>query len=202
MAKPPSKAQLKAQTKADARNKQATEKAKEQLRKFAIKQGDDYMKRVGKASRQSAIILRETLADKIDRPIAFTQNNSTFYTFTKISETKVVHKIGIKDIQDRYLSSLFKDRIKPTDKFIPINRSYIDGHGNIKGLNKNTQSGRYVSVSKNQNRFNEILIDKNQKDRTKRLIAIKHAPTKRKPVFDWEQIETELITNIQKAAKK
>ncbi|HBV6846042.1 TPA: hypothetical protein MDX66_001633 [Klebsiella pneumoniae] len=201
MAKP-SKAQLRAQSKADARNKQATEKAKEQLRKFAIKEGDDYMKRVGKASRQSAIILREKLAAKIERPIPFTQNNSTFYSFTKISDTKIVHKIGIKDIHDRYLGSLFKGRLKPTDKFIPINRSYIDGHGNIKGLNKNTQSGRYVSVSKSQHRFNEILIDKNQKDRAKRLIAIKHNPTKRKPLFDWEQIETELITDIQKAAKK
>ncbi|MNB71946.1 hypothetical protein D3C75_185240 [compost metagenome] len=190
-----------AQAKADARNKAATEKAKEQLRKLTIRESDDYMKRVGKAARQSSIILREQIADKIDRPIGFTQNQSTFYTFTKISTTKIEHKIGIKDTQDRYLGALFKDRRKPTDKFIPINKKYIDGHGNIKGLNKNKQSGRYAAVSQNQNRFNEILIDTSEKNRAKRIIAIKHNPTKRKTLFDWDEISTDLLKNINKVVK-
>lgn len=198
MARNPTKAQIKA----DARNKAATDKAKDQLRKLMIKESDDYMKRVGKASRQSAIILREQIADKIDRPIGFTQNQSTFYTFRKISDTKVEHKIGIKDTQDRYLGPLFKGRRKPTDKFIPINQKYIDGHGNIKGLNKNTQSGKYKAVSEKQGKFKEILVDTTQKDRSKRIIAIKHNPTKRKALFDWEQLSEDLIKNIYKVAKQ
>ncbi len=197
MARNPTKAQIKA----DARNKAATDKAKDQLRKLMIKKSDDYIKRVGKASRQSAIILREQIADKIDRPIGFTQNQSTFYTFRKISDTKVEHKIGIKDTQDRYLGPLFKGRRKPTDKFIPINQKYIDGHGNIKGLNKNTQSGKYKAVSEKQTKFKEILVDTTQKDRSKRIIAIKHNPTKRKALFDWEQISEDLIKNINKVTK-
>lgn len=198
MARNPTKAQIKA----DARNKAATDKAKDQLRKLMIKESDDYMKRVGKASRQSAIILREQIADKIDRPIGFTQNQSTFYTFRKISDTKVEHKIGIKDTQDRYLGPLFKGRRKPTDKFIPINQKYIDDHGNIKGLNKNTQSGKYKAVSEKQTKFKEILVDTTQKDRSKRIIAIKHNPTKRKALFDWEQLSEDLIKNIYKVAKQ
>jgi len=203
MAKPPKGSALaRAQSRADAKNKQATEKAKEQLRKLSIKEADDYLKRVGKASRQSSIILRELLADRLDRPTGFTQSQSTFYTFKKISDTKVEHKIGIKDTQDRYLSSLFKGRVKPTDKFIPINKKYIDGHGNIKGLNNNTKSGRYKPVSLNQNKFKQILVNTSEKDRTKRIIAIKHNPTKRKTLFDWEQISTDLLQNINKATKK
>lgn len=198
MARNPTKAQIKA----DARNKAATDKAKDQLRKLMIKESDDYMKRVGKASRQSAIILREQIADKIDRPIGFTQNQSTFYTFRKISNTKVEHKIGIKDNQDRYLGPLFKGRRKPTDKFIPINQKYIDGHGNIKGLNKNTQSGKYKAVSEKQTKFKEILVDTTQKDKSKRIIAIKNNPSKRKALFDWEQLSEDLIRNINKVAKQ
>ncbi len=197
-----SKAQLRAQSKVDAKNKAATEKAKEQLRKLTIRESDDYQKRVGKASRQSAIILREQLANRIDRPVGFTQNQSTFYTFKKISDTKIEHKIGIKDSQDRYLGPLFKGRIKPTDKFIPVNEKYVDGYGNIKGLNKNKQSGKYKEISSRQKKFKEILVDTTQKDRTKRIIAIKHNPTKRKTLFDWEKISTELIDNINKVAKK
>ncbi|HCM57159.1 hypothetical protein OGY20_09845 [Citrobacter sp. Cpo114] len=192
----------KAQLNADAKTRKSTQKAIEQLRKLTIKDSDDYMKRIGKASRQSSIILREKLADKIDRPVGFTQNQSTFYSFKKISDTKIEHKIGIKDTQDRYLGSLFKGRRKLTDKFIPINTKYVDGHGNIKGLNKNKQSGRYKEVKTNQSKFKAILVDTTQKDRTKRIIAIKHNPTKRKSVFDWEQISTELIDNINKVAKK
>jgi len=197
MAKP-----SKAQIKADSKNKAATEKAKEQLRKLMIKDSDDYMKRVGKASKQSAIILREQIADKIDRPIGFTQNQSTFYTFRKISDTKIEHKIGIKDAQDRYLGPLFKGRRNPTDKFMPINKKYIDGHGNIRGLNKNKQSGKYKAVSDKQTKFKEILVDTTQKDKTKRIVAIKHNPTKRKALFDWEQISDDLIKNINKVARK
>lgn len=192
----------KAQLNADAKTRNSTQKAIEQLCKLTIKDSDDYMKRIGKASRQSSIILREKLADKIDRPVGFTQNQSTFYSFKKISDTKIEHKIGIKDTQDRYLGSLFKGRRKLTDKFIPINTKYVDGHGNIKGLNKNKQSGRYKEVKTNQSKFKAILVDTTQKDRTKRIIAIKHNPTKRKSIFDWEQISTELIDSINKVAKR
>lgn len=192
----------KAQQNADTKNRKATEKAKEQLRKLTIKDSDDYMKRVGKASKQSAIILREQIADKIDRPTNFTQSQSTFHTFQKISDTKTIHKIGIKDTQDRYLSSLFKNRQKLTDKFIPINTKYVDGHGNIKGLNMNKQSGRYKEVKSKQKKFKAILVDTTQKDRAKRIIAIKHNPTKRKSLFDWDEISTDLINNINKVAKK
>lgn len=187
---------------ANAKNKKSTQKAIDQLRKLTIKDSDDYMKRVGKASRQSSIILREQLADKIDRPVGFTQNQSTFYTFKKISDSKIEHKIGIKDSQDRYLGSLFKGRRKLTDKFIPINQKYVDGHGNIKGLNKNKQTGRYKEITTHQKKFKAILVDTAQTDRTKRIIAIKHNPTKRKAVFDWEEISTELINNINKVAKQ
>lgn len=192
----------KAQSKVDAKNRKATEKAKEQLRKLTIRESDDYMKRVGKASKQSAIILREELASKVDRPTNFTQGLSTFYTFKKISNVKIEHKIGVKDMQDRYLGALFKGRRNPTDKFIPINKKYIDGHGNIKGLNKNTESGKFKAVSINQRKFKQILVDTSVKDRAKRIVAIKHNPTKRKPLFDWEEISTELIDNINKVAKK
>ncbi|WP_312953711.1 hypothetical protein [Atlantibacter hermannii] len=179
---PPSTSRIRARNDAELR------RTLQRMEKWRIQTGDSYEKKMFKVAGMLSEYVQKEVNRAIDSPVPFTAKSGIFYKATRTGRFTRLYQIGVKDIQNIYLSALI-DKQKPTTSLVPVAKKFTDKYGNIKGLRKNLANGSYVRVNHSDS---SILINKAAKKREDRLIAIKRTSVRKKPI-KWPELEQKII---------
>ncbi|WP_312229007.1 hypothetical protein [Pseudescherichia sp.] len=154
----------------------ATAYLKQKGREF----GKNFQNEIINRSKALAMKMQKDMNNAVDKGgVPFTQRSILF--MYKKTGTGVRTTILVKNVQAKYLYDILVKE-KAIDKFVPTSKARLTKQGNISGLQKNLQTGRY-KIAKGKN-GKVRLIDTTQKKKEKRIIAVRERK-KRKLIYDF-----------------